>query len=95
MFVANTFGLSVSVIDVVSDSVIDTIQLGTLPLSIAINPNGTRVYTTNGTTNTVSVIDARTHAVVDVIAVDSSPEAIAVSPDGAVAHVSYSVSDEP
>ena len=88
---ANTFGFSVSVIDVGSDTVIGTVAFGKLPLGIGVHPSGARVYTTNGTSDDVSVIDANTLAVIDTIAVASSPEGVAVSPNGAVAYVTHSV----
>ncbi|WP_081689851.1 hypothetical protein [Leifsonia xyli] len=47
---------TVSVIDVASQKVTDTLQVGKSPAGVAVAPNGETVYVANQDDNTVSVI---------------------------------------
>jgi YVTN family beta-propeller protein len=90
-YVTNADDNTVSVIDTLTNTVIDTIPVGNGPLGIAITPDGTRAYVTNfffG--NTVSVIDTLTNTVIDTIPVGNFPEGIAITPDGTRAYVTNS-----
>jgi YVTN family beta-propeller protein len=71
-FVANRTSNTVSVIDTSTQSVVGTVVLpaGSGPQGIAVNPAGTRVYTTNSFSSpnvTVSVIDTATNSVITTI----------------------------
>jgi DNA-binding beta-propeller fold protein YncE len=44
------------VISTATNNVIKTVDVGFLPHSIAISPDGTRAYVTNGGSDTVSVL---------------------------------------
>ena len=57
MFVANSGGNSVSVIDTNTNTVIDTIPLGEGPYGIAYDPDNHRMYIANNRDGTVSVIN--------------------------------------
>ena len=57
IFVANNENNTVSVIDGLSNQVLDTIPVGQSPYEIAVNPNTNKIYVTNQGSNTVSVID--------------------------------------
>jgi outer membrane autotransporter protein len=83
--VANEGSNTVSVIDTATHAVVNTIAVGSLPVGVAVTPDGLHAYVTN--VNTVSVIDTATHAVVNTIAGESNPLGVAVTPDGLHAYV--------
>jgi YVTN family beta-propeller protein len=90
----NTFPVGVngglSVIDTITNTVTSTVEVRHGPKSVAVSPDGTRVYVANEYDNTVSVIDAATSTVTSTIPVGSWPWAIAVSPDGSSSYVADS-----
>ena len=59
----------VQILDAASLTPIGTITVGNNPISIAVNPVGTRAYVTNRGSNSVSVIDLATNTVVETIPV--------------------------
>jgi YVTN family beta-propeller protein len=61
------------VIDTASNTVVATIPVGQIPQGVAITPDGTRAYVTNGVDNTVSVIDTASNTVVATIPVGNFP----------------------
>jgi YVTN family beta-propeller protein len=67
------------------------IPVGDSPTGIAVSPNGSKVYVTNGgillTGNTVSVINTASNSLSATIAVGNSPYGIIVSPDGSKVYV--------
>lgn len=80
----------VSVIDVATDDVAQTIEVGGDPLDIAMTPDGTKAYVTNGVSGEVSVIDVATDEVVKKITagpVHRGPWGVAITPDGTEAYV--------
>ncbi len=109
VYVANTFGGTVSVIDTATNQVIDVdpttpaldnIPVGGEPLGVAITPNGAFVYV--AIPDTVSVIDTATNQVIDVdpttpaldnIPVGGNPFGVAITPDGAFVYVTSSGSN--
>lgn len=81
----------VSVIDMASNKVVKTVPVAHGPFSIAVSPDGGRIYV--GSHNVISVIDAETYEVLDPITIDGVPDVIAVSDDSAhlyVLHTSWS-----
>ncbi len=86
-YIANNNGASVSVIDLVSNTVTATIPVGSGPAGAAVHPDGTRVYVANSLSNTLSVIDVFTQTVMATIPVSSTPFGVAVSPDGTRVYV--------
>jgi YVTN family beta-propeller protein len=91
------YGTTVSVLDLSSNTIIDTIVVGIQPSGFAINSTATRGLVTNYNTlytsaqftnlvagrGTVNVINLETNEVVaPTIAVDQSPSAIVITPDG-------------
>lgn len=81
---------TISVIETTTDTVVDTITVGTGPLGIAITPNGQRVYVTNRVDDSVSVIDTATNKVIVTIPVGNQPSMVAVTPDGIRVYVGNS-----
>jgi len=86
-YVANGGSNSVSAIDTTSNAVAATVGVGTMPLGVAITPDGTRAYVTNSGDATVSVVDTAKNTVVDTIAVGFLPVGVSIAPDGARAYV--------
>lgn len=81
---------SVSHVDLVSGSVVRTIQVGLHPTGIAWDEQHARLYIANGNSDDVSVIDTRSDSLVATIAIAPfrldriglAPTAVALSPDG-------------
>lgn len=88
VYVTNNFQDTVTVIDTLTNTVIDTITVGQSPWGIAITPDGTRAYVANSSSNTISVIDTSTNTVIATIADTARPLGVAIMPDGSRAYVS-------
>ena len=80
IYVTNFNDNSVSVIDGTTNSVTDTIAVGSGPWSVGVNPTTNKVYVANINDNSVSVIDGTTNSVTDTIAVGSNPNSVGVNP---------------
>ena len=72
---------SVSVIDLATNTVVDTVPVGEYPQGVAVNPAGTAVYVANSDSNEVTVIDTATRATTT-IPVGDNPVGITVHPNG-------------
>jgi YVTN family beta-propeller protein len=93
-YVSNTDGRSVSVIDLVTRTEIEQIDVGSEPRASALTPSGQRLLVVNRFSDNVSVIDTATDTVVATIPLTGSePYNIAVSPDGTRAYVVCKSSD--
>jgi YVTN family beta-propeller protein len=77
----------VSVIATATNGVVATIGVGGAPSGVAVTPDSSKVYVTNGNCCAVSVIDTASNAVVATIEVGLQPEGVAVTPDGSRAYV--------
>ncbi len=86
-YITNQESNSLSVIDTTTDKVTTTINVGSSPVGVAINPDGTKVYVANSKSNDVSVIDTATNTVIARVPAGSSPKGVAVSPDGKKVYV--------
>jgi YVTN family beta-propeller protein len=88
-------GNTVSVVDIINNTFITTVQVGSRPIDLAIRPDGAQVFVVNYFSNTVSVIDTLTDQVITTLNVGNAPLdiAIAITPDGAKAYVANSVSE--
>ncbi len=86
-YITNSGSDSVSVIDLSSNTVVDSVSVGGEPYGVAVTPDGTKVYVTNYVDDTVSVIDTSSDTVISTITVGWSPEGIAVTPDGTKVYV--------
>lgn len=74
-----------------NNAIVAAIDVGIEPTSLAVTPDGTRIYVTNNSDSTVSVIDGNpsSRGVIKVITVGigPNPNAVAISPDGKFAYV--------
>ena len=62
----------------IKDEAVIREQMGRRPWDVAVSPDGTKVYSSNGLSDSVSVIDAACLCVVDEIAVGRGPHSIAI-----------------
>jgi YVTN family beta-propeller protein len=84
----------VAVIDTAAGSVVDTIDVGLVPIAVAVAPDGGRVYAGNGADRRVSAIDTADGSVVSTIEGDGLPTGIAITPDGSRVYVSGNVNGD-
>jgi YVTN family beta-propeller protein len=80
IYVANEFSNTVSVVDIPTLKVEETINVEDFPYAIDSNVLNNRVYVTNRGSNSVSVIDGSTNSILYNISVEKSPIGIAVNP---------------
>jgi YVTN family beta-propeller protein len=74
-------------------TVTSTVPVGKHPSSVAVAPNGRRVYVTNHDSGSVSVIDAGSNTVTATVPVGNGPSDVVVSPDGRRIYVTNHDSD--
>ena len=77
----------VSVIDVATNSVDAVVEVGAIPVAVALTSDGAFAYVVNQASNTVSVINTATNALDATVNVGDMPSAIAITPEGAFAYV--------
>jgi len=86
-YVANINSNTVSVIDIPTSLLVNTLQVGSGPWGVAVSPDETQVYVSNNHGNSVSVINTASSTVSATIQVESSPFGVAFTPDGTQAYV--------
>ena len=95
-YIANTGSNAVSVINTITNKVVNVIAVGTQPYGVSVSPDSKLVYITNEVSNNLSVVNTATNSVIATIPVGSRPFGVSVSPDGSHVYVvngnSYSVS---
>jgi YVTN family beta-propeller protein len=82
LYVDNTSGDTVSVIDLDSRRLVSEIHVGLHPHGLGALPDQTRVFVSVESDHTVKVVDPRTDAIVGVIPLSGVPNQLAVTPDG-------------
>ncbi|MEM6697362.1 MAG: YncE family protein, partial [Bacteroidota bacterium] len=87
LYIPREMNNTVSVIDLVTNTIIDTIAVGTSPMGVGVRPDGKKVYVTNRTSNDVSVIDVETNTVDATIDVGNYPIGTAFNADGSLLYV--------
>lgn len=88
LYVANTAGNSVTVLDATSVTlgvnppikVLGTTQVGSAPVSVAALPNGLSFYVANSGSNNVSVVSSSSFGIVGTVPVGQNPVFIATEP---------------
>ena len=90
-YVTHYFGGTVNVINLATNTVINTIDIATSgePFSVAFNPAGTLAYVTEYGGGTVNVINVATNTVVNTIDISAvnNPRGIAFNPSGTLAYI--------
>ncbi len=79
IYVANTTGDSVAVVDGSTNAVITTVTVGDAPYAVDANTSTNTIYTANYSSNNVSVIDGTSNTVTATVGVGSAPYAIDVN----------------
>ncbi len=79
IYVGNTGGGTVSVIDGTTDAVTRTVEVGALPYVVAVNPTSNKIYVSKTFSNTMTVIDGATNTTSNLKA-GIQADAIAVNP---------------
>jgi YVTN family beta-propeller protein len=90
LFVANAGSDTVTVIDASSDSILDTILLrppgmtvpGATPTSLALSPDGSRLYVTLADLNALAVVDLKRRRLEGYVPTGWYPTSVVVSADG-------------
>ncbi|MCU1223853.1 MAG: beta-propeller repeat protein [Edaphobacter sp.] len=92
-YISNGASNTVSVLDLVNLRQDRTLQVGSNPTGLAVNPRLNEVYVVNTQSGSVSVIDANANRVVATIPVHRLPYFISVDPSGRRAYVANSGSN--
>jgi YVTN family beta-propeller protein len=82
LYVDNSTGDTISVINVLTRKNIATIPVGNLPHAVCAQENGRKVYTTTESDYTLKAIDTATNAVVGTVTLPADPNECAVTKDG-------------
>ena len=82
VYVPESTGNVVKVIDGSADTLITTVPTGANPLGLAISTDGSRVYVGNANDSTITVINGINNTVTDTIHTGYRPFGICISPDG-------------
>src|SRR5438445_13657280 len=87
LYVDNTAGDSVSVIDLGTRKVIHEITVGRHPHGLGVSPDRRRLYVSVEDTHSVAIIDTATDRVIRTIPTTGRPNQLAVTPDGRFIYV--------
>lgn len=82
LYVGNSLGDDVSVIDPAAAKVVATIKVGKLVHGVCAPADGRKAYVTVESTHEVKVVDTRSNTVIDTIALPGQPNECAVTSDG-------------
>jgi YVTN family beta-propeller protein len=82
IFVTNSAGDTIDVIDPTINKVVQVIQGVELPHGIAFSPDGTRVYVSNESENVLDVVDRKSGKVERKISLSARPNNLAITKDG-------------
>jgi len=94
LWVANGQGGTVSIIDIASKKVVETIDVRTQRSNrLVFTPGGQRVFISDLSGNELIILDAATHKEVKRMALGKAPEGILMQPDGALIYVALSGED--
>ena len=82
IFVTNSAGDTIDVIDPTTNKVVQVIQGVELPHGIAFSPDGTRVYVSNESESVLDVVDRKSGKVERKISLSARPNNLAITKDG-------------
>jgi YVTN family beta-propeller protein len=86
-YISNSTDNTISVIDVTTNTVTDTIPMSGFGHGIAVSPDGSKVFVTHPFSGFVSVITTATNTVSATIPLFTDSRGVCVSPDGSKAYV--------
>ncbi len=86
-YVTNYGSGNISVIDLATNQVTNTISVGSLPWGIVLSPDNSKAYVAIHGANAVKVINLSSATITNTISVGNGPVEIALTPDGAYAYV--------
>jgi YVTN family beta-propeller protein len=78
LYVATGRGKMVQVVDVATDSIVGSVEVGVRPWGIAVTPDGRKLYSANGPSNDVSVVDTESMTVIKKIPAGELPWGVAI-----------------
>jgi len=81
-YIADWGTSTVTVVNVATGKVTDTINVGGYPTGVSVSPDGNKVYVANWGDGTISVISTAADTVLATIPVTGFPEGVDVSPNG-------------
>lgn len=93
IYVTNIDGGNVSVLNVETNGVLASINVGNRPAVIKINPANNKAYVVNSVSNDVSVINILTNTLESTIPVDNAPQGIAINPNTHKVYVTNTISN--
>ncbi len=82
LYVGNSRGDDVSIIDLASLKVVGDIKLGERIHGVAVQPDGKRLFVTVESDHTLRIIDTATQQTIGTVKVSGRPNQVAVTPDG-------------
>jgi YVTN family beta-propeller protein len=82
LYVGNSRGDDVSIVDLASLKVIGDIQVGKRVHCVALTPDGRRLFTTSEVDHTLIISDTATHKTIGTVPLPGKPNECAVTPDG-------------
>lgn len=92
-YITNQGANTVSVIDLATNQVVDTIAVSKGPAGVVVDGKGKRVYVSNVDGRSVSVISTAKRKVIDEIKFDIAPVGLALTNDGSQLYVADWYSD--
>jgi YVTN family beta-propeller protein len=87
---SGTSGGSLFVVDALARRIAGQVDVGGVPVDVAVLPDNSRAYVVNSASDSVAVVDLASLAVVATIPVQSAPARIVVSPTGNALYVANS-----
>jgi YVTN family beta-propeller protein len=82
IYVTNSAGSTVDVVDAATNKVVQTIQGIELPHGVVFSPDGSRAYITNESDSIVDVVEGSTGRILQKVALSGHPNNLAISNDG-------------
>lgn len=87
LWVGNNDDGTISIIDVVSNTVKETIKVGKLPIRVKFTPDGNRVLVSDHIGGELVVVDAASRKVIKRVKAEGLPVGILITPDGKKAFI--------
>jgi YVTN family beta-propeller protein len=93
IYVANSAGDTVDVIDPATNKVVQVIRGIELPHGIAFSPDGTRIYISNEAESVLDVVDRKSGEILKKVSLSARPNNLAIAKDGS--HVLVGIRTQP